>query len=168
MSKLSKIIISLAVIPMLLAACGPQPTEAPTAMPAPTTAPAATTAPATQASSSGIDCKGANSGDTLTVVYQWSGNEEQLFNSIIKPFVDACGVKINAQSTRDDAVLDTMVKSTPPDVLFWPNFNPVKLYSDKLLPLDTVGANTGNYASYWVTMGTANGKLLTLPAKADL
>ena len=57
-------------------------TPAPTAMPAPTTAPVATTAPTampapTTAPASNIDCKGAKSGDTLSVVYQWSGNEEQ-------------------------------------------------------------------------------------------
>jgi alpha-glucoside transport system substrate-binding protein len=75
---------------------------------------------------------------------------------------------VTAQSTRDDAVLDTMVKSTPPDVLFWPNFSPLKLYADKLLPLDTVGANQANYASFWADMGTANGKWLAIPVKADI
>jgi len=111
---------------------------------------------------------GAQSGDQLTVVYQWSGAEEENFNTIIKPFVDACGVQVTAQSTRDDAVLDTMVKSTPPDVLFWPNFSPLKLYTDKLLALDTVGANQDNYASFWADMGTVDGKWLAIPVKADV
>ena len=105
---------------------------------------AATTAPT--AAPAAIDCKGAASGDTLTVVYQWSGTEEESFNTIIKPFVDACGIKVNGQSTRDAAVLDTMVKSTPPDVLFWPDLSPLKLYTAQLLPLDTVSADTTNYA----------------------
>ncbi len=34
--------------------------------------------------------------------------------------------------------------------------------------LTTLGAHTDNYASFWVTGGTTNGKLLTLPAKADV
>ncbi len=178
MNKLSKILGFALLAALFLAACAPAtPTAAPaTQAPAPTQAPAtqapATQAPATaaptQAPASNIDCKGAKSGDTLTIVYQWSGNEEQLFNTIVKPLVDACGIKINAQSTRDDAVLDTMVKSTPPDVLFWPNLNPIKLYSDKLVPLDTDGANAGNYASDWINLGTSNGKLFALPAKADM
>ncbi|MGA7192628.1 MAG: extracellular solute-binding protein [Anaerolineales bacterium] len=167
-------LVSVLILASLaLTACGTAATPAPTAMPAPTTAPVATTAPTampapTTAPASNIDCKGAKSGDTLSVVYQWSGNEEQNFNTIIKPLVDACGIKINAQSTRDAAVLDTMVKSTPPDVLFWPDLSPIKLYSDKLMPMDTDGADVSNYASDWITLGTANGKLYALPAKSDM
>ena len=41
----------------------------------------------------------AHSRRSLTLVYQWSGSEETSFDTIIKPFVDACGVKINGQST---------------------------------------------------------------------
>jgi alpha-glucoside transport system substrate-binding protein len=61
-----------------------------------------------------------------------------------------------------------MVKSTPPDVLFWADLSPLKLYTDKLLPLDTVGADVSNYPSYWTAMGTVNGKLLALAVKADV
>jgi alpha-glucoside transport system substrate-binding protein len=169
---------------LMLSACAPAPT--PTA--APTTAPASSAAASMAASSAAasmaassaaasmassaaagqIDCMGAKSGDTLTLVYQWSGAEEESFNNVIKPFVDACGVKITPQSTRDDAVLDTLVKSSPPDVLFWPNLSPLKLYTDKLVALDTVGANKDNYASYWIEMGTSGGKWLVVPAKADV
>jgi alpha-glucoside transport system substrate-binding protein len=101
-------------------------------------------------------------------MYQWTGNEEALFNNIIAPFVAACGVKIVANSTRDAAVLDTAVKSTPPDVLFWPTTSPLTLYTAKLQDLTTLGVDPSNYASYWVTMGTVGGKLLTLPAKTDI
>jgi alpha-glucoside transport system substrate-binding protein len=171
-TKYLKVFGLLVVVAMMLAACGQ---ATPTAAPAATTvapmattaAPAATTAAPTQAATA-IDCTGVTSGDTLTVVYQWSGSEEESFNTIIKPFEDACGVKVNAQSTRDDAVLDTMVKSTPPDVLFWPNLSPLKLYSDKLLALDTVGANKDNYASYWMDMGSVGGKWMAIPVKVDV
>jgi alpha-glucoside transport system substrate-binding protein len=167
MSKFNPIFVSIMIAALLLTACGTTPTAAPTSAPAPTTAAAPTAAPA-PTSSSGIDCKGAKSGDTLTVVYQWTGNEETSFQTIIKPFVDACGVKVNAQSTRDASVLDTMVKSTPPDVLFWPDLSPLKLYSAQLQPLDSVSANKDNYASYWVDMGTVGGKWLAIPVKADI
>lgn len=157
------------VAAMVLAACAQTPaatTAAPTTAPAvaTTAAPtvAMTTAPAT------IDCMGAKAGDTLTLIYQWSGSEEESLNTILKPFEDACGVTINAQSTRDDAVLDTAVKSTPPDVLFWPSLSPLKLYADKLVALDTVGGNKDNYASYWMDMGSANGKWLAIPVKVDV
>lgn len=164
----------LVAVALLVGACGtpatPSPapvTEAPATV-APATVAPATVAPATVPAASAIDCKGAAAGDSLTVVYQWSGAEEESFNTVIKPLLDACGFKLNAQSTRDDAVLDTKVKSTPPDVLFWPNLSPLKLYADKLLPLDTVSANKDNYASFWMDMGSAGGKWLAIPVKADV
>jgi alpha-glucoside transport system substrate-binding protein len=104
----------------------------------------------------------------LTVVYEWSGNEQNQFNAIVKPLTDACGIKINATTSRDPAVLDTMVKSTPPDVLFWPDLSPLKLYSDKLQALDSVGGDKTNYSDLWVTLGTVNGKWLAIPAKVDV
>ncbi|MFH2115825.1 MAG: hypothetical protein ABIJ86_15095, partial [Spirochaetota bacterium] len=56
----------------------------------------------------------------------------------------------------------------PPDVLFWPNFSPLKLYTDKLLPLNIVGANKENYASFWTDMGTVDSNWLAIPVKADI
>lgn len=151
------------------------PTTAPTTAATPTTGPTeagptATAVPPTPAptATGTIDCTGVNSGDQITVMYQWTGNEESLFNNIMAPFVAACGVKIVANSTRDNAVLDTAVKSTPPDVLFWPSTSPLTLYTDKLVDLTTLGVDPNNYASYWVKMGTVNGKLLMLPAKTDI
>ena len=187
MNKLRNLLATTMFAALFLSACGTQttPTTAPppaaTAAPAATQAPAATAMPAATAgptstpaptavpyTMTGIDCMDATSADSITVVYQWSGGEEASFNSLIKPLVDACGFKINAQSTRDPAVLDTMVKSTPPDVLFWPSLSPTKLYGDKLVALDTLGGNKDNYPSYWIAMGTVGGKWVAIPAKADM
>ncbi len=148
-------------------------TAGPTTAATPTTAasgPTATAAPPTPAptAAGSIDCTGVNKGDTISVMYQWTGNEEALFNNIMAPFVAACGVKINANSTRDNAVLDAAVKSTPPDILFWPSTSPLKLYTAKLQDLSTVGVDPKNYADYWIKMGTVSGKLLALPAKTDI
>jgi alpha-glucoside transport system substrate-binding protein len=149
-----------------------EPTMAPTTAEMPTTAPtvAPTAVPPTPAPTAAgtIDCTGVNSGDQITVMYQWTGNEEALFNNIMAPFVAACGVQIVANSTRDAAVLDTAVKSTPPDILFWPSNSPLSLYADKLKDLSTLGVDPSNYADYWVKLGTVNGKLLSLPAKTDI
>jgi alpha-glucoside transport system substrate-binding protein len=138
-----------------------QPTEAPVQ---PTEAPAPTAAPTAVP----IDCTGVTSGDSLTVMYQWSGSEQVKFNTIIAPFINACGVSISSETTRDAAVLDTRVKSTPPDVLFWPSTSIIKLYGDKMQDMAAMGAHTDNYPNFWVTSGTVNGKLLVLPAKADV
>jgi alpha-glucoside transport system substrate-binding protein len=156
LNRLTKAIGVIATIGILISACTPA--AAPTA--APTSAPAA---PAT-----GIDCKGAASGAQLTVLYQWSGAEEEKINAIFKPLVDACGIQIVAESTRDAAVLDTKAKSTPPDILFWPTTAPLTLYTSQLQDLSTLGASANNYAGFWRDLGTAGGKWLAVPVKADI
>lgn len=114
-----------------------------------------------------IDCMGAAAGDELTVMYQWTGAEEEKINAVFQPLVDACDIEIVAEATRDAAVLDTRVQSTPPDILFWPSTSPLSLYTDQLLPLDTVGAVVENYADYWLGIGSVDGSWLALPVKAD-
>lgn len=181
-AKFLVVLSSLMVLGLVVSACGPaatptsapatqqtQPTQAsqPTQGAQPTQA-KPTEAPTQAASAGGIDCTGVQSGDTLSVMYQWSGSEEEKFNTIVKPFEDACGVKLNTQSTRDAAVLDTSVKSTPPEILFWPSTAITNLYGNKMQDLTTLGAHTDNYAKFWVSGGTVNGKLLTLPAKEDI
>jgi alpha-glucoside transport system substrate-binding protein len=172
MNKSYRVLTAFVMIAMLVTACAtattaPVTTTAPTMAPA-TSAPAQpTSAPPTEAMPT-IDCGQAKSGDQVSVMYQWSGNEESLFNTIMKPFIDACGVQIVANSTRDAAVLDTAVKSTPPDVLFWPTTSPLNLYTSQLQDLTTLGVDPANYADYWIKMGTVDGKLLTIPAKSDI
>lgn len=176
--KLAKLLSLLLVATVLLVACAPAATAVPPTAVPPAEPPAAvppTAVPPTAVPPTAIPepvapayCKDAKSGDQVTVIYQWSGAEEEKFNAILKPFIDACGVKVVAESSRDAAVLDTRVKSTPPDVLFWPSTAPLSLYSDKLVALDTNGAEVANYADYWKTLGSKDGKWLALPAKADI
>ncbi len=115
-----------------------------------------------------IDCKGAQSGDELTMLYQWSGDEESKLNEILKPLVDACDIVIKPESTRDQALLDTKVQAgTPPDVTFW-NVAQLVQYQDKLIPIDQLGVNADSYADFFVSQGTVDGKWLGLPVKADV
>ena len=108
------------------------------------------------------------SGAEISILSQWSGAEEEKLNAVLKPFVDACNISIVSQTTRDAAVLDTKAKSTPPDVVFWPSTAPLDLYADLLQDLSTVGGDAANYADYWKTMGTVDGKWLGVPVKADI
>jgi alpha-glucoside transport system substrate-binding protein len=180
------------VLSMILAACGtgaqettaapPAATEAPTEAMAPTEAPteamAATEAPTeamvateapTEAMAAGeIDCMGAQSGDTVSMLYQWSGTEEENLNAILKPLVDACGIVFEPESTRDQALLDTRVQAgTPPDIAFW-NVTQLEQYSDLLKPMTDLGVHSENYADFWQQIGTVNGQWLGLPVKADI
>lgn len=163
------VVISIIVIlTMLLASCAkatPVATEAPmAATEAPTAAmteaPMATTAPE-------IDCMGAASGDTISMLYQWSGVEEENLNKILAPLVEACGIVVNPESTRDQALLDTRVQAgTPPDIAFW-NVTQLSQYKDKLFAMTDLSVNGDNYAEYWKSIGTIDGKWLGLPVKAD-
>jgi alpha-glucoside transport system substrate-binding protein len=125
-------------------------------------------APVMAAPAAAIDCAGAKSGDTVSMLYQWSGQEEERLNTILKPLVDACGIVVKPESTRDQALLDTRVKAgTPPDIAFW-NVSQLVQYQDLLIPVDKLGAVQDNYADFFRDPGTVNGKWLGLPVKADI
>ncbi|MBE0671013.1 MAG: carbohydrate ABC transporter substrate-binding protein [Anaerolineales bacterium] len=139
------------VTAMLLTACG-------------SAAPAMTEAPAAQSEM----CMGAQPGDEISMLYQWSGVEETNLNQVLQPFVDACGIVLKPESTRDQALLDTRVQAgTPPDIAFW-NVAQLVQYQDKLISMDDLGANRANYAEFFITPGTIDGKWLGLPIKADV
>src|SRR6266498_3958543 len=179
MSKISKILGVLVLATMILAACAPATTPPPAATQAPATeAPtaAATEAPATEAptaaateapAAGAIDCMGANSGDEVSLLYQWSGTEEEKLNEILAPLVDACGIVLKPESSRDQALLDTRVQAgTPPDVTFY-NIAQLVQYQDKLIDMTQLGVHDENYLDSWKQIGSVNGKWLGLPVKTD-
>lgn len=186
MSKFSKIFGLLVVATLLLTACGGQQTQPPATQAPATQAPtevmteapteAATQAPteaateaATQAPAAGeIDCMGAQKGDEISMLYQWSGVEEAALNQVLQPLLDACGIVLKPESTRDQALLDTRVKAgTPPDVAFWQVAQLVQ-YKDQLKPMDSLGADKASYGDFFLTPLTIDGKWLGLPIKADV
>ncbi|UCD98707.1 MAG: hypothetical protein JSV42_17445, partial [Chloroflexota bacterium] len=88
-------ISAVLLIALLITACAPAATEAPTEE-APPEAPPTEAPPPPEATEAPempeIDCMGAQAGDQLSVMYQWSGAEEEKINAILKPLVDACGL----------------------------------------------------------------------------
>jgi alpha-glucoside transport system substrate-binding protein len=155
---------------LILSACGTATSAPPTSAPAteammaetPTAGMPAET-PTEAAAMPAIDC----TGEKITMVYQWSGTEESSLNTILQPWVDACGVTIEPTSTRDSAVLDSMVKGgNPPDVAFWPN--PIAEYQAQLVPIDTLGASISDYIPGSTDQGVLGGKWLAMPVKSDI
>ncbi|MEW6403245.1 MAG: ABC transporter substrate-binding protein [Chloroflexota bacterium] len=150
MTKVYKFVAAFLLVSLLLTACG---------------------APATQAPTGGtgdIDCMGAQSGDEISMLYQWSGVEEAALNQVLQPFIDACGIVLKPESTRDQALLDTRVQAgTPPDVAFWQVAQLVQ-YQDQLKTMDSLGANRANYSEFFLDPVTVDGKWLGLPIKADV
>lgn len=147
----------------------PQATDTP-AMPEETPAETPETTPAETPSepTGDIDCMGAQSGDTVSMLYQWAGVEEEYLNQILRPLIDECGIVVQAESTRDQAILDTRVQAgNPPDIAFW-NIVQVEQYQDILIPLDDLGVNEANYPAFWRDLGTVGGEWRALPVKSDI
>jgi len=172
MKRLITVLAITLVVGLVLASCAPKATPTPVP-PTPTPKPAEPTptpkpAEPTKAPEAAIDCMGASSGDKVTMLYQWSGTEEENLNKILKPLVDACGIVLAPESTRDHALLDTRVKAgTPPDIAFWTS-SAMDLYQDQLVAIDQAGGNADNYAGFWKDMGTRGGKWVGLMVKADI
>jgi alpha-glucoside transport system substrate-binding protein len=178
-----KFLAVMLLISLLAAACGPADTPTPVMTDEPATqAPtevmteepteAATEAPteaATEAPVAGeIDCKGAQQGDEISMLYQWSGTEEAALNQVLQPLLDACGIVLRPESTRDQALLDTRVQAgTPPDVAFWQVAQLVQ-YQDQLQDLEALGANRESYSDFFLDPVTVDGRWLGLPIKADV
>ena len=169
MFKISKLLVPLMITAFLLAACGPKPTPVMTEPPmteAPTMAP--TMVPTEPPMVSEFDCMGAQPGDEISMLYQWSGVEEEALNQVLQPLVDACGIVLKPESTRDQALLDTRVQAgTPPDIAFW-NVSQLVQYQDKLFAMDELGAHGDSYADFFIAPGTIEGRWLGLPVKADV
>lgn len=154
MKKKFLLLSILVVFSLVLGACAqtPEPTEPP--------------AEEEPGEETGIDCMGADGGE-ISMLYQWSGAEEENLNNVLRPFVQACNITINAESTRDQALLDTRVQAgTPPDITFW-NVTQLSQYEDQLVPMTDLAVNEENYPDFWKEIGTVNGKWLGLPVKAD-
>jgi alpha-glucoside transport system substrate-binding protein len=116
----------------------------------------------------GIDCKGAQPGDELYMLYQWSGQEEERLQQILRPLVLACGIELAPESTRDQNMLDTRVEAgTPPDVAFW-NAAQLVQYQDILAPMTDLEVNEGNYREFFKDPGVVKGRWLGLPIKVDV
>lgn len=121
-----------------------------------------------EAAAGAIDCMGAAEGDEVSLLYQWSGLEEENILSILQPVVDECGIVLAPESTRDQGILDTRIQAgTPPDIAFW-NIAQLEQYQDILVPLEDLGVHTENYPEFWQELGSVGGTWYGLPVKADI
>jgi alpha-glucoside transport system substrate-binding protein len=144
------------------------PTEAATEAPTEAATEAATEAPTGVPVTGEIDCKGAQQGDEISMLYQWAGTEEAALNQVLQPLLDACGIVLRPESSRDQALLDTRVQAgNPPDVAFWQVAQLVQ-YQDQLQELDALGANRESYSEFFLDPVTIDGRWLGLPIKADV
>ncbi len=118
---------------------------------------------------------GAGLGGSVSVLAVWGGQELDIFNAMVKPFTDRTGTKVEYEGTRDlDAVLTTRVAAgNPPDLAGLPN--PGKMAElarqGKLVDLSGVldmAQMRKSYAQSWLDLGSVDGKLVDIFAKASL
>jgi alpha-glucoside transport system substrate-binding protein len=139
------------------------------AKPNTTVTPALTEAPTeTQNQPDVINCMGAQSGDTISMLYQWSGADEENLTKILQPLVDACGIVLKPETTQDQILLEKRVNAgTPPDVAF-SQVSQLAQYQTRLKSMTDLGVHADNYADTWKTIGTLGGRWLGLPVKVDI
>ncbi|MEN6434592.1 MAG: ABC transporter substrate-binding protein [Anaerolineaceae bacterium] len=144
-----KLFVVLTALVLILAACKP-------------------TSNATVAPAIPEMCMGAASGDEISMLYQWSGQEEERLNQILKPLVDTCGIVLKPESTRDQALLDTRVQAgNPPDIAFW-NVTQLQQYKDKLKVMSDLGAIKDAYIPGAIDPGVIDDRWIGLPVKSDI
>ena len=105
-------------------------------------------------------------GGTVSVIGQWSGNELDAFNQVLKPFQDRTGIQVQFEGTRDqDAILTTRVAAgNPPDLAAAPSPTLLTRFANqkKVVSLENI-LNTNqlksDYDKSWIDLGTINGHL---------
>ncbi len=118
---------------------------------------------------------GAGLGGSVSVLAVWGGQELDIFNAMVKPFMDRTGTKVEYEGTRDlDAVLTTRVAAgNPPDLAGLPNPGKMAEFArqGKLVDLASVldmAKMRKSYAQGWLDLGSVDGKLVGIFAKASL
>lgn len=105
------------------------------------------------------------SGVTLNVAADWSGSEQENFESVLKQFSDDTGATVNYTSYGSDVAttLNTKIEGgDPPDVAVIPQpglLDSLAKAGDLIeLDADTLAEVEANYAQDWVDLGSSDGK----------
>jgi alpha-glucoside transport system substrate-binding protein len=166
----------------------PAPSVAPAASPAGAASPSAAASPAAQpaaspaaaASPSPVAAVAAaprpplqRIGGTVSVLGTWTGDEQDSFKAMVKPFEDATGVTVSYEGTRDlTARLTTSSEGgNLPDLAGLPGPGQMAALAKAgklvdLTPIIDQNALKAEYSQDWITLGTVNGKLVGIFIKA--
>jgi alpha-glucoside transport system substrate-binding protein len=134
-----------------------------------TSAPPASTGTGAESMAPGSSTSGGQdiSGQTVTVIGTWSGNEQDAFLQMVKPWEDQTGAKVSYTGTRDiNTVLSTGVASgVLPDLAGLPGPGQMRDYAQAgaLVDLSSVldtATYTSETAKPLVDLGTVDGKIV--------
>jgi len=105
----------------------------------------------------------------------WSGEDElPNWESMVQPFVEETGCRIEVESTRDLVpVLTTRVEAgNPPDIAGVPSFGAISTFLNQgdVVPLDFLDMDRLNeqFGETWIELGTVNGTLYGIFPRASL
>lgn len=105
----------------------------------------------------------------------WSGEDElPNWESMVQPFVDETGCRIEVESTRDLVpVLTTRVEAgNPPDIAGVPSFGAISTFLEQgdVKPLDFLDMDRINeqFGETWIELGTVNDTLYGIFPRASL
>jgi alpha-glucoside transport system substrate-binding protein len=112
---------------------------------------------------------------TVRVMGVWGGEELKAFRSVIAPWENRTGGRVEFEGTRDLAAIlrARVLGGNPPDLAILPNPAMMKEFAqggtlqpiDKILDLSQVKKNYGNT---WLDLGSVRGKLFGLFVKATV
>jgi alpha-glucoside transport system substrate-binding protein len=144
--------VSLAIAAIILAACEPAASDS--------TAPGGSGEPL---------------GGTISILAIWTDTEQETFEAVIEPWVEANDVEVQYEGTRDLAtILTTRVDGdNPPDVAGLPNPGAMATFAQNgdLIPLaDFMDMDQleSDYNEGWIADGTVDGELVGIWAKGGV
>lgn len=131
--------------------------------------------PPTSGTSSSTTSLPQLSGQSFTILGQWTGGEQKAFQAVIDKFDSLTGAKGQYQAAAggDEAgVLNTKVQGgTPPDIAMLALPGAISDYAKagKIQAVDPAVASavSANYASVWTDLATVDGKLYGVPFDAS-
>jgi alpha-glucoside transport system substrate-binding protein len=116
-----------------------------------------------------------HSASSIEVFSLWGGSEKAAFVKVAKQFTKKTGIKVKYTSARDfiPAIRTRLASGNPPDIAIVPRPGNLATLARQgvLKPLNSLGFTSSylneNYSGAWLTLGTVDGKLYGLPAKAN-
>lgn len=106
------------------------------------------------------------SGQSVEVIGEWSSNEQQAFEAVLKKFSELTGAKVTYVSGGNNVnvlINSRLAGGQPPDVALIPQIGVAAQYAKKgqIKPLtgDTADAVKANFAAAWQQLGTFDGQL---------
>ncbi|HUQ43891.1 MAG TPA: extracellular solute-binding protein [Candidatus Limnocylindria bacterium] len=156
----STILAALGSAAMIVAACTSPSTSS---GPGPTTVVGPTTAPGQTQAAGGDDI----SGETVTIIGTWGGDEETAFHEMVKPWEDETGATVKYTGTRDlNIILSNGIQSgVLPDLAGLPGPGQMKEYAEAGALVDLTSVlDTATYESETapalVELGKVDGKIV--------